>query len=314
MSQVELRSMWKIYPRGNVVGVKDLSFTVRNQEFLAILGPSGGGKSSTLRMLAGLEDITQGELAFDGLVVNHLGPAERNVAHRIIEDLGFDVDYGAVVAQFQTIFLGPSGDGLMLREAWTARPGLLERLSGRYDLAVFTGRPRQEARTTLERFARVGETYGVQTVYQVHSGPVLGSNCAGLMHLLRGLDPRWVGAYPDLGHMVLDGEDYPMGLTMVREYLSMVAVKDAYHAPQPAESEPPFVPRFVKLGSGAVNWRRALGALKALGFDGAFSVHTEYEFEESIIRQVGYADATPPNLEEWARADAAYLRRMWMEA
>jgi multiple sugar transport system ATP-binding protein len=80
MSQVELRSMWKIYPRGNVVGVKDLSFTVRNQEFLAILGPSGGGKSSTLRMLAGLEDITRGELAFDGMVVNHLGPAERNVA------------------------------------------------------------------------------------------------------------------------------------------------------------------------------------------------------------------------------------------
>jgi len=80
MSQVELRSMWKIYPRGNVVGVKDLSFTVKNQEFLAILGPSGGGKSSTLRMLAGLEDITRGELAFDGMVVNHLGPAERNVA------------------------------------------------------------------------------------------------------------------------------------------------------------------------------------------------------------------------------------------
>jgi len=80
MSQVELRSLWKIYPRGNVVGVKELSFTIQNEEFLAILGPSGGGKSSTLRMLAGLEDITRGELAFDGKVVNHLGPAERNVA------------------------------------------------------------------------------------------------------------------------------------------------------------------------------------------------------------------------------------------
>jgi len=80
MSQVELRSMWKIYPRGNVVGVKELSFTIQNEEFLAILGPSGGGKSSTLRMLAGLEEITRGELAFDGEVVNHLGPAERNVA------------------------------------------------------------------------------------------------------------------------------------------------------------------------------------------------------------------------------------------
>lgn len=169
----------------------------------------------------------------------------------------------------------------------------------------------EAARRALEGFARVGEKHGVQTVYQVHSGPVLGSNCAGLMHLLRGLDPRWVGAYPDLGHMVLDGEDYPMGLAMVREYLSIVAVKDAYHAPQTAGSEPPFVPRFVPLGRGAVNWRRALGALKAQGFDGAFSVHTEYEFEESVIRQVGYADSTPPNLEEWAKADVAYVRRLW---
>jgi sugar phosphate isomerase/epimerase len=153
----------------------------------------------------------------------------------------------------------------------------------------------------------------VQTVYQVHSGPVLGSNCAGLMHLLHDLDPRWVGAYPDLGHMVLDGEDYSMGLAMLRAYLSIVAVKDAYHAPQPAGHEPPFVPRFVKLGRGAVNWRRALGALKVLGFDGVFSVHTEYDFDESIIRRVGYADTTPPHLEEWARADAAHVRKVWAE-
>jgi len=170
-----------------------------------------------------------------------------------------------------------------------------------------------DARSALEGFARVGERHGVQTVYQVHSGPVLGSNCAGLMHLLRGLDPRWVGAYPDLGHMVLDGEDYAMGLAMVLAYLSIVGVKDAVHAPQPAGSEPPFVPRFVRLGRGAVNWRRAVSALKGLGFDGAFSVHTEYDFDETIIRQVGYADETPRHLEEWARADAAYLRRVWAE-
>jgi ABC-type sugar transport system ATPase subunit len=80
MSRVDLRGVWKIYPRGEVVGVKDLSFTIQDQEFLAILGPSGGGKSSTLRMLAGLEEISRGEMAFDGEVVNHLGPAERNVA------------------------------------------------------------------------------------------------------------------------------------------------------------------------------------------------------------------------------------------
>ena len=80
MSRVDLNKVWKIYPRGNVIGVKDVSFTINDREFLAILGPSGGGKSSTLRMLAGLEEISRGEISFDGSVVNSLGPAERNIA------------------------------------------------------------------------------------------------------------------------------------------------------------------------------------------------------------------------------------------
>jgi multiple sugar transport system ATP-binding protein len=80
VSRVELDKVWKIYPRGNVIGVKDLSFTIQDKEFLAILGPSGGGKSSTLRMLAGLEEISRGEIRFDGQPVNKLGPAERNIA------------------------------------------------------------------------------------------------------------------------------------------------------------------------------------------------------------------------------------------
>jgi len=80
VSRVDLKSVWKIYPRGNVVAVKDLTSTCNDKEFLAIVGPSGGGKSSTLRMLAGLEEITRGEILFDGKVVNHLDPAERNIA------------------------------------------------------------------------------------------------------------------------------------------------------------------------------------------------------------------------------------------
>src|SRR5690606_39197494 len=80
MSRFDIYQVWKIYPRGNVCAVKDLTFTVNDKEFLAILGPSGCGKSSTLRMLAGLEEISRGEIRFDGEVVNNLGPAERNVA------------------------------------------------------------------------------------------------------------------------------------------------------------------------------------------------------------------------------------------
>jgi len=80
MSRVDLNHVWKIYPRGNVIGVKDLTLTCNDKEFLAILGPSGGGKSSTLRMLAGLEEISRGEILFDQKVVNQLSPAERNIA------------------------------------------------------------------------------------------------------------------------------------------------------------------------------------------------------------------------------------------
>ncbi|MFW6138202.1 MAG: ABC transporter ATP-binding protein [Spirochaetota bacterium] len=80
MSRVDFDHVWKIYPRGNVTAVKDLTFTCNDGEFMAILGPSGSGKSSTLRMLAGLEDITRGKILFDDHVVNHLEPAQRNIA------------------------------------------------------------------------------------------------------------------------------------------------------------------------------------------------------------------------------------------
>jgi len=79
MSKIDCKSIWKIY-NGNVIGVEDLTFTCDDKEFLAILGPSGSGKSSTLRMLAGLEEISKGEILFDGNVVNELEPAERNIA------------------------------------------------------------------------------------------------------------------------------------------------------------------------------------------------------------------------------------------
>ncbi|MDD3777655.1 MAG: ABC transporter ATP-binding protein [Actinomycetota bacterium] len=79
MSRIDCKNVWKIY-QGDVVGVRDLNFTCNDKEFLAILGPSGSGKSSTLRMLAGLEEISKGDVLFDGERVNEKGPADRNIA------------------------------------------------------------------------------------------------------------------------------------------------------------------------------------------------------------------------------------------
>ncbi len=76
------------------------------------------------------------------------------LSHRLIRDLGRQVEYAEVVDHFQKIFFGNGDDGLIRRERWIARPGLLERLGERYQLAIFTGRLWEELKVTLERFAR----------------------------------------------------------------------------------------------------------------------------------------------------------------
>jgi len=82
MARVTLDSVNKIYRsrRGNVHAVRDMSLAIEDGEFISLLGPSGCGKSSTLRMIVGLEEVTSGEIRFDGEIVNHLEPQDRNVA------------------------------------------------------------------------------------------------------------------------------------------------------------------------------------------------------------------------------------------
>jgi HAD superfamily hydrolase (TIGR01548 family) len=71
----------------------------------------------------------------------------------MIRAAGVTVDYDAVVEHFQRIFHGNGSDGLIMRERWIASAGLLERLTERFQLALFTGRLRWEAELTLRRFA-----------------------------------------------------------------------------------------------------------------------------------------------------------------
>jgi HAD superfamily phosphatase len=75
------------------------------------------------------------------------------LSHHLVKEAGVDVPFEAVQARFQELFLGNGDGGLMRREKWVARPGVLEKLYERFRFAVFTGRPREEARMTLDRFA-----------------------------------------------------------------------------------------------------------------------------------------------------------------
>jgi multiple sugar transport system ATP-binding protein len=65
---------------GSVTVIKKLDLTIKSREFFTFLGPSGCGKSTILNMIAGLEDVTRGTIYFDGVPVNGLSPAERDVA------------------------------------------------------------------------------------------------------------------------------------------------------------------------------------------------------------------------------------------
>jgi HAD superfamily phosphatase len=76
------------------------------------------------------------------------------LTHHAVTAAGLEAGFEAVKDHFQSIFLGGNGTpGLIMRERWVANPGTLEKLAGKFRLAVFTGRPRAEAHLTLARFA-----------------------------------------------------------------------------------------------------------------------------------------------------------------
>jgi multiple sugar transport system ATP-binding protein len=79
MARIEFKSVTKRYA-GDVLAVDELNLEIRDKEFVVLLGPSGCGKSTTLNMIAGLEEVTEGELWFDGQIVNALPPHKRDVA------------------------------------------------------------------------------------------------------------------------------------------------------------------------------------------------------------------------------------------
>jgi len=79
MAKVSIRALNKKYDNG-FHAVKDVDLEIRDKEFMVLVGPSGCGKTTTLRMVAGLEEITSGEIRIGDRVVNELPPMDRDIA------------------------------------------------------------------------------------------------------------------------------------------------------------------------------------------------------------------------------------------
>ena len=79
MAEVVFDKITKIYP-GQIVAVRDMDLQVRDAEFIVLVGPSGCGKTTSLRMVAGLEEITGGSIRIGGRIVNDVPPKDRDIA------------------------------------------------------------------------------------------------------------------------------------------------------------------------------------------------------------------------------------------
>ncbi len=79
MAEITLKGLGKVYPDGTRA-VGDVDLDIQDAEFLVLVGPSGCGKSTILRMIAGLEEITEGDMFIGETLVNDVQPKDRDIA------------------------------------------------------------------------------------------------------------------------------------------------------------------------------------------------------------------------------------------
>lgn len=124
----------------------------------------------------------------------------------------------------------------------------------------------------LKGLERLSEKYGPKTAIHMHAGKLLQANCLGTQLLVRECNPQYVGVYLDPGHMALDGEDYEMGIGIVKSHLCLVGVKNSYYVKSGDRWETSWVP----LAEGLAPWPKVIQLLKKIDYDGILCFHAEY--------------------------------------
>ena len=150
-----------------------------------------------------------------------------------------------------------------------------------------------DCRARLTAWGELAERHGVQVVYHTHSNRCMGLNAGMLAHLLRGLDPRRVGAYLDTGHLVGEGEEFAVALAIHRDTLAAVSVKDFLLRRQERDGHGVKAQDVVEAGPGMVDWTAVFEGLRDAGYDGPASIHCEFrvaegEFEAAVAREAAF--------------------------
>lgn len=143
------------------------------------------------------------------------------------------------------------------------------------------GEDLQAARKKLEGFLKLAKETKVKAVYHTHSGANIGNNAASLKELLKDFDPHHVGAFADTGHLAVNGGPIKMELEILRQWLSILAIKDILWEKPKSD----WVFRVVPAGQGIVRWSDASKGITDVKFDGTIVLHGEYEAKDLSNRK-----------------------------
>ncbi|MCG8572797.1 MAG: sn-glycerol-3-phosphate ABC transporter ATP-binding protein UgpC [Spirochaetes bacterium] len=147
MANLSIKNVDKIYA-GNVKAVNNFNLEVKHGEFIVLVGPSGCGKSTMLRMIAGLESISNGKIWIGDKMVNNTAPADRNIAMvfqnyallgnlSVYENMGFPLKIRKYNGDFIHDRVMKAADTVELKELLNRRP---QQLSGGQKQRVALGR------------------------------------------------------------------------------------------------------------------------------------------------------------------------------
>jgi len=154
----------------------------------------------------------------------------------------------------------------------------------------------RRVRGLLKRWETLGRRYGIKICNHTHSERCMGLNGAGLAALLDDLDPAVMGAYVDPGHLAYEGEALDTALAMVRDFLSIVAVKDVLLERVEKNGHGSIRPLWLPSGQGMVDWTQFFDLLREHAYAGPVSVHCEF-------------DVDPGHRNAAAREEIAFFRR-----
>jgi len=131
----------------------------------------------------------------------------------------------------------------------------------------------EQIHADLARWEKLAAKYNVQVCVHTHAG-MLGRNVSEVMHLIRGFDPRRVGAYIDPAHLVAEGEPFSAAVGIAAEYLCAVGVKDVDLQKQTVNGHGKMAASFrIGCGLGWVDWTDVFATLARTKFDGMLSYH-----------------------------------------